>query len=176
MLRAVPLWRVALEFGNTGSLFFLRWLPCQVHCYWKHALWIQPWKTLRDNLHPALHYMVLHLLLGWEFCVCKSSFLTILFWTLHFMPRMKKPIKYPSKALDAYLKRRVQAYLIFPLYCPLYIVNKPKVRYDFFIMYTEVYHFLPQASLPLSQTCSTHLLITMINLLCADQNLIPLNH
>lgn len=120
--------------------------------------------------------MVLHLLLGWEFCVCKSAFLTILFWTLHFMPRMKKQIKYHSNALDAYLKRRVQAYLIFPLYCSLNIVNKPKVRYDSFIMYTEVYHFLPQASLPLSQMCSTHLLITMINLLSADQNLIPLNH
>lgn len=172
-----PLWRVALEFGNTGSLFSLRWFPCQVHCYWKHTLWIQPWKSLCDNLHPTLHYMVLHLLLGWEFfSVCKSVFWTILFWTLHFMPRTGKQIKDHSKALDAYLKRRMQAYPIFLHYCSLNTANKPEVQYYSFITYTEPYHFLPQASLPLSQMYSTHLLITMINLLSADQNLIPLNH
>lgn len=121
--------------------------------------------------------MVLHLLLAWEFfSVCKSAFLTILFWTLHFMPRTEKQIKYHSKALDAHLKRRIQAYPICLQYCPLNIANKAEVQYDSFIMYTELYHFLPQASLPLSQMYSSHLLITMINLLSADQNLILLTH
>lgn len=66
-------------------------------------------------------------------------------------------------------------YPIFLQYCSLTIVNKPKVQYDSFIMYIELYHFLPQACLPLSQMYSTHLLITTINLLSADQNLILLN-
>lgn len=70
----------------------------------------------------------------------------------------------------------MQAYPIFLHYCSLNIANKPEVQYDSFIMYTELYHFLPQASLPLSQMYSTHPLITMINLLSADQNLILLNH
>lgn len=68
------------------------------------------------------------------------------------------------------------AYPILLQYCSLNIADKPEVQYDSFIMYTELYHFLPQASLPLSQMCSTHLLITIINLLSADQNLILLNH
>lgn len=69
----------------------------------------------------------------------------------------------------------MQAYPIFLHYCSLNIANKPEVQCDSFIMYTEQYHFLPQASLPLSQMYSTHLLITMINLPSADQNLILLN-
>lgn len=82
------------------------------------------------------------------------------------------------------------AYLIFFQYCSLGIVNKPRVWCDSFIMYTELYqllpqafiaytelyHLLPQASLPLRQMHSSHLLITMINLLSADQNSILLNH
>jgi len=43
-------------------------------------------------------------------------------------------------------------------------------------MYTELYHFLPHTGLPSSQMCSTHLLVTMISLLSADQRLILLNH
>lgn len=70
----------------------------------------------------------------------------------------------------------MQAYPIFLQYCSLNIANKPEVLYDSFIMYTELYRFLPQASLPLSQMYSTHLLITMINLLSADQSLILLTH
>lgn len=68
------------------------------------------------------------------------------------------------------------AYPIFLQYCSLNTANKPKVQYDSFIMYTELHHLLPQASLPLNQMYSTHLLITMINLLSADQNLILLNY
>lgn len=68
------------------------------------------------------------------------------------------------------------AYPIFLQYCSLNIANKPGVQHDSFIMYTALYHFLPQAGLPLSQTYPTHLLITMINLLSVDQNLILLNH
>lgn len=68
------------------------------------------------------------------------------------------------------------AYPIFLQYCSLNIVNKPEVQYDSFIVYTELYHFLSEAGLPLSQMYSTHLLITVINLLSTDQNLILLNH
>lgn len=70
----------------------------------------------------------------------------------------------------------MQAYPIFLQYCSLNIANKPEVQYDSLIMYSQLYHFLPQASLPLSQMYSTHLLITVINLLSADQNLILLYH
>lgn len=180
MLRAVPFRELPWSLATLGVYSFSDDFPVRFTTTEDRTTDSTHFESSHENRFVIIFtqhsIMVLHLLLGWEFSVCKSAFLTILFWTLHFMPGTEKQIKYHSKALDAYLKRRMQAYPIFLQYCSLNIANKPEVQYDSLIMYSQLYHFLPQASLPLSQMYSTHLLITVINLLSADQNLILLYH